>query len=119
MCSSRPSARARTDLPENGIPHMAMSTGDTSAPYLADRPVIIGTSALLDADPSAQLGTLADRAHYPGRGPVEHVHGQRLVVRQHEGAGLHDPHPRREGLVVGQRGVAAGVRVDVRVAVVD
>src|SRR6202012_2478837 len=101
MCSSRPSARARTDLPENGIPHMAMSTGDTSAPYLAARPVTIGTTALLDADRGAQLGPLADRAHPPGRGPVERVHGQRLLVRQDEGAGVHDPHAHRQGLVVG------------------
>jgi len=74
---------------------------------------------LLDADPGAEFGALADLAHDARGGDVEHVHGQALLVGQHERAGVHDPDPGRQRLVVGQRGVAHRVRIQVRVAVVD
>jgi hypothetical protein len=35
---------------------------------------------LLDADPGAVLGALADLAHHARGGHVEHVHGQGLLV---------------------------------------
>ena len=74
---------------------------------------------LLDADPGAEFGALADLAHHARGGHVEHVHGQALLVGQHERAGIHDPDPGGQRLVVGQPGVAHRVRIKVRVAVVD
>jgi NitT/TauT family transport system substrate-binding protein len=74
---------------------------------------------LLDADTRPVLGALADLPHHAGGGHVEHVHGQGLLVGQHERAGVHDAHPGRQRLVVGQPGEPDRVRVEVRVGVVD
>ena len=78
-----------------------------------------GKPPLLDADPRPVLGALADLAHYARGRHVEHVHGQGLLVGQHERAGVHDAHAGRQRLVVGQPGEPDRVRVEVRVAVVD
>jgi protein-S-isoprenylcysteine O-methyltransferase Ste14 len=55
----------------------------------------------LDADPRAEFGALTDLAHDARGGDVEDVHGQRLLVGQHERTGVHDPNPGGQRLVVG------------------
>ena len=65
------------------------------------------------------LVALADRAHRAEGGDVEDVHGQRLLVGEHEGAGVHDPDVGREGLLVRQVGEPDRVGVVLGIGVVD
>ncbi len=56
----------------------------------------------LGGDARTQVGAFTDLPHYPDGCDVEDVHCEALFVGQHERAGIHDAHPGRQSLVIGQ-----------------
>jgi decaprenylphospho-beta-D-erythro-pentofuranosid-2-ulose 2-reductase len=74
---------------------------------------------LLRRDAGAVVAAFADGLHDAHRAHVEDVHGERLLVGEHERTGVHDPDVGRDGFLVGQAGEPLSVRVVLGVGVVD